>query len=299
MQYHIGMVLNGQITMSHATRRHAWPDTRRPYSLVVKRRRRRYRYATPSSRGMIKALSRKIAIPGADVWESFAMPVPPRPDHERLHKRLKESERLSLDYSEGHIPATRVLADLHAAQTTPVLVGGPAVGCWSGSPRATKDVDLVIPAAQQAAAENAITSAHPELVVTYANAKRDVTRFSDHSDPDFPADRIDLICDTSPVYRIATAEAVEIRPGVRIPSAEAMVVLKCAAAMALNRSPADCAQDHADLKRILFNCPWIDQAKVQALAGQVGPMLRDAVTETLSEVGRAVARTSRGPARGR
>lgn len=149
------------------------------------------------------------------------------------------------------VPATlEVLAALEAGGITAVVIGGVAVGCHSGRPRATIDLDLIVstvPKPRTLTKIGKIVNAvrlekHPSFLTFMAKSvvgDREV---------------VDLITAKAGSYGLTFDHTIELAiDGIRvlIPTAEMLVVLKYTAAVNPIRSKSKQAQDWADIYAIL------------------------------------------------
>ena len=139
-------------------------------------------------------------------------------------------------------------------------------------PRATQDVDVMVPYSQKKQATKAIHTAWPTLEVTELSQ---VVRFKDPGDLDAdgnPKPVIDVMLPWGKFQETILADQVVIdeETGDRIPTIEAAVVSKYAAVISPHRDFDKKEQDAVDLRRLIkANHAQIDQAVLQELAGQV------------------------------
>jgi hypothetical protein len=163
---------------------------------------------------------------------------------------------------------SRILAESGIACT---VIGGIAVGCYSGRPRATRDVDLVID-----------RSALPRSVAADLRAAVGARRIERlRSSIAFigktaagERELLDVITTRAGSYGLALehCETLDIAgTPVRIPTVEAMLALKYTAAVNPVRSAARAAQDWADIWAIADAQPSLRFAVIELLAEQIVP----------------------------
>ena len=139
-------------------------------------------------------------------------------------------------------------------------------------PRATQDVDVMVPFSQREKAAKAIASQWPTLL---RHNLPQVVRFMDGGDLDQagkPKPVVDLMMPWSP-FQITILKDhvwVDAETGHRLPTIEAAIVSKYAAYISPHRDLDKKAFDAGDLGR-LFKANWkdIDRERLSALAGQV------------------------------
>lgn len=154
-----------------------------------------------------------------------------------------------------------------------VFVGGVIVGCWTGVPRATEDVDLVL---GKGAPVRKIAKAIAKLqrgmtTVTYPS----VIRCAGLT-PIGRKNLIDLIRPYDGVYSHTEDHFVDLTVQgvhVRIPTPEMLVVMKYAAATSLSREPLKQRQDWVDLETVVRAQPNLDLVIVRSLANRIGSTL--------------------------
>ncbi|MBC7965081.1 MAG: hypothetical protein H7Z17_04065 [Fuerstia sp.] len=139
-------------------------------------------------------------------------------------------------------------------------------------PRATQDVDVMVPHNQKKKAIKAITSRWPGLE---KEEFEPVVRFYDPGELDRDGNKvpvIDLMLPWAPFQETILKEHVLIdaATGARYPTAEAAIVAKYAAMVSPSRKLAKKEQDASDLRKlILANHMDYDISRIQSLAGQV------------------------------
>ncbi len=139
-------------------------------------------------------------------------------------------------------------------------------------PRATQDVDVMVPYSQRERAVNAIAERWPMLQKLELSQ---VVRFLDPGDPDLegrPKPVIDIMLPWGKFLETALREHVIIdeKTGHRIPTLEAAIVFKYAAVISPHRTWDKKQQDAVDLRRVIkANIKAIDREKLIALSSQV------------------------------
>jgi hypothetical protein len=171
------------------------------------------------------------------------------------------------------IPPLDIAKILNRMKVFYVFGGGVIVGCWTGDPRATEDVDLILgKGAPVRKIVAAIGKIRKDLKSTIYPS---VIRFEGKS-PTGQRNLIDLIRPYDGVYSHAEEYFVDITVQgvpVRIPTPEMLVVMKFAAATSLTRAPLKQAQDMIDLKTVVLAQPTLDLVVVRRIANFIGPKL--------------------------
>ncbi|XZE55551.1 hypothetical protein SH139x_001566 [Planctomycetaceae bacterium SH139] len=139
-------------------------------------------------------------------------------------------------------------------------------------PRATQDVDVLVPYSQKQRAANAIANRWPTLS---KQSLSQVIRFSDPQDCDSdgkPQPVIDLMLPWSPFQELILREHVieDAETHSRYPTLEAAIVLKYAPLLSPQRSLDEKDYDACDLRRIIkANANKIDHARLRTLGDLV------------------------------
>ncbi len=166
------------------------------------------------------------------------------------------------------VAVTRILS---AAGIGAVVIGGLVVGCHTGRPRSTQDLDLVVDVAtlsrtvarKLGKAVGAQTmETHPSFI-SFLKKSRLGNR-----------EVLDVITSKAGSYGLVFTNAIPLQIAgltILIPTAEMLVVLKYTAATNPIRQPAKQAQDWADLLAILDANPSISVATIVYLADEVVP----------------------------
>lgn len=181
-------------------------------------------------------------------------------------ENLQKSFELSSQQIDDAVNPLEVAALFEREHVSYVLIGGHMLSFYTGTARATVDVDFIIGGAHFSRATKVIEAAFAQFKqkdhvyhVTYDTKKLGV------SDPE----RIDLVKDGFPLFR----EVVErychiVRSGkhtVKVPTAEAAMALKFAASISPNRGDENKPIDTADLLRLVRSRNTIDDAALMKL----------------------------------
>ncbi len=129
-----------------------------------------------------------------------------------------------------------------------VLVGGHMLAYYTDNPRATVDVDFIIAKKDFNEAVNLINNDYPNLIL---NDKNHHITFDDRNDNSKNAERIDLIKDEFPLFKMVLKTIQNTKEDIKIPVLEAAIVLKFAACISPNRSVEDKLVDQADLIQLI------------------------------------------------
>jgi len=160
------------------------------------------------------------------------------------------SHQLSRQQVEDAVSPFDVVALLNSDGIKYVLIGGHLLGHLTGSPRATVDVDVIVDSGQVGRAVRALEAKFPELSVQdlvhnvrFSSQKANGPRAID-------AERIDVVRADPPLFhRILERYSVNIQAKghrILVPTFEAAVALKFAAAISPNRGADSTPQDRAD-----------------------------------------------------
>lgn len=139
-------------------------------------------------------------------------------------------------------------------------------------PRATQDVDVMVPHNQKKKAVKAICARWPQLE---KEEFEPVVRFFDPGELDNQGNKvpvIDLMLPWGKFQETILKEHVRTDPrtGHRYPTAEAAIVAKYAALISPSRKIDKKDQDASDLRRLICsNQPNFDLTRIESLAGQV------------------------------
>lgn len=139
-------------------------------------------------------------------------------------------------------------------------------------PRATQDVDVMVPYSEKRRATEAIQNTWPALEMIEVSQ---VVRFKDPGDLDNDGNSrpvVDIMLPWGEYQETILAHhvVVDSETGDRIPTIEAAIVLKYAAIISPHRDIENREYDSGDLRRLVkANYDSIDQAVVERLANQV------------------------------
>ena len=186
---------------------------------------------------------------------------------------FERSYQLSKQHVDDAISPHEVAEVLNELKVKYVLIGGHVLGYFTGSPRATVDVDVMVSMAQASKAVRAIESKFPHL------ESRDLAhnvRFSSRQEgSNVDAERIDVVRARDPFFqRILSTYAVPLQSRGRIlhvPTAEAAVALKFAAAISPNRGDESRPQDRADLVSMIRKQPELKTQVLSELGDLIYP----------------------------
>jgi hypothetical protein len=165
---------------------------------------------------------------------------------------FEQSHRLSQQQVDDAVSPYELTAIFDEGGTRYVLIGGHVLGYLTGSPRATVDVDVIVSSGHVSRAVKAIKERFPELTV------QDLVynvRFSSARRSNVDPERIDVVRAGNPFFqRIVERHAVAIQSKghrVCVPTVEAAIALKFAAAISPNRGDENRPQDRIDLLAIV------------------------------------------------
>jgi hypothetical protein len=187
--------------------------------------------------------------------------------------RLTSCYRTTHDRRALDITPRQVMDCLRAAEVKDwLLMGLHGYVGYLPMPRATQDVDVMIPYSQKKRATQAIQDSWPTLQVSEVSQ---VVRFHDPGDLDGdgnPRPVIDIMLPWGEYQATILSQHVVVDDvtGDRIPTIEAAIVLKYAAIISPHRDIENREYDSGDLRRLVkSNYDDIDQAVVEKLANQV------------------------------
>jgi len=198
------------------------------------------------------------------------------------------SHLLSQQQVDDAVSPFDVVALLNAGGIKYVLIGGHLLGHLTGSPRATVDVDVIVASGQVADAVKALEAKFPELDVQdlFFNVRFSSRRGGGQGAID--AERIDVVRANNPFFqRVLERYAVSIQSKgfrVLVPTVEAAVALKFAAAISPNRGADSSPQDRTDLVAIIRNSQNLDAA----VLGELGDLVYPGGGRELQQVAAAV-----------
>jgi autonomous glycyl radical cofactor GrcA len=183
---------------------------------------------------------------------------------------FEQSHRLSQQQTDDAVSPYEVTAILEEGGIKYVLIGGHVLGYLTGSPRATVDVDVIVSNAHLSKAVKAIKARFPQL--TSEDLGYNV-RFNSGRSGHVDAERIDLVKAGNLFFqRILERYAAPIQSKgqrVYVPTVEAAIALKFAAAISPNRGDESRPQDRIDLLAIVRKHPNLNQATLAELGDLV------------------------------
>ncbi len=179
---------------------------------------------------------------------------------------LKKSFELSSQQVEDAVNPLEVAALFESQNVSYVLIGGHMLSYYTGTARATVDVDFIISGTDFERASQAIRKAYVQFKphnrvyhVTYDTKNPHV------KDPE----RIDLVRDGFPLFNsVVKKYCVTIRSKeqvVKIPTIEAAIALKFAALISPHRGDENKPVDQTDLLKLIRAKPKLDKKTLLAL----------------------------------
>lgn len=159
-----------------------------------------------------------------------------------------------------------VIDVLTSAQVRFMLAGAYAIGGWTGRPRATLDVDVLVTARHVRKAVLSIESAFPSLETRDTPV---VTRFVD---PKLKTAVIDVMKPNQPLFENALRHSVLIAVRgrkYRIPNLEFALAMKFAAMVSPWRDRSKKLMDGADFMAMLHRNPEVNLEKLSELGQRV------------------------------
>lgn len=185
---------------------------------------------------------------------------------------LQKSHDLSRQQVDDAVNPLEVAALFEKERLAYVLIGGHMLSYYTGTARATVDVDFIVGGADFSHAVRIIDQAYSQLKhhdrvyhVTFDSPKPDLK----------DAERIDLVKDGFPLFReVVRQHCITVRSSqhvVKIPTLEAAIALKFAASISPNRGDMNKPVDHADLLRLIRAKPQLDQQALSRMGDLVYP----------------------------
>jgi len=181
-------------------------------------------------------------------------------------ENLQKSFELSRQQIDDAVNPLEVAALFENENVSYVLIGGHMLSYYTGTARATVDVDFII---SNADFEHAVKTIH----TTYTQFKHHdrthhVTYDSKKPRANDP-ERIDLVKDGFPLFKAVVHEyCVTVRTKkhvIKIPTIEAAIALKFAASISPNRSDENKPIDNADLLKLIRSTPALNDKALVAL----------------------------------
>lgn len=190
-----------------------------------------------------------------------------------IENYLKQSHQLSQQAFGDAVSPEEVVLILSKIGARHVLIGGHMLSFYTGTPRATVDVDIIVSAAHVKKAIDAISLAFPQF------DEQDLVynvRFSSRAGGQGQnAERIDIVRSNTPLFdRIIKSHAVAVEADGRIvhlPSIEAAIALKFAAAVSPNRGDEKRPQDRTDLMLMISRNRSLNQGFLKELGNLAYP----------------------------
>ncbi len=185
-------------------------------------------------------------------------------------ENLQKSYELSSQQVEDAVSPLEVAALFEEKRFSYVLIGGHMLSFYTGTARATVDVDFIVSGTDFARAAKAVKNAYSQFKahdqvyhVTYDS------RRANQKDPE----RIDLVRDTFPLFREIVGQYCHILRSrehtVKIPTIEAAIALKFAASISPNRGDENKPVDNADLLRLVRSRSSLDTVALSKLGNLV------------------------------
>lgn len=206
------------------------------------------------------------------------MPVQARDIHARS---LATSSALSEYYIPNFISPLEVIRVLNAAKVRFMLVGTHALGGWTGKPRTTTDVDLLIGARLHKRAVRVLLAAFPQL------------RNDEHDDEtrlcytETGQALIDVMKANQVLYRAAFRHSHRVKwksQTYLIPSLELALAMKFTAMISVTRRRADQFSDAGDFMGMVESNSVIDSKNLHALGQLVYNGGGDEIVEKVRQV---------------
>ena len=165
---------------------------------------------------------------------------------------LEKSFELSSQQVKDAVNPLEVAAIFEKEKMAYVLIGGHMLSYYTGTARATVDVDFIVQGNDFSRAAAAIDKAYKQF--KHNDRIYHVTYDSMHPNTK-DSERIDLIRDKFPLFReVVQNYSVTIRGSkqtIKIPTPEAAIALKFAASISPNRGDENKPVDNADLLRLV------------------------------------------------
>ena len=201
---------------------------------------------------------------------------------EMIHSSgLATSTALSGYYVENFIAPVDVIRALDDKGIRFMLLGAHGLVGWIGEPRATQEVDILVPARSHKKAVQALLARFPHL---YCEDHEVVTRLHDR---DTKKVLIDVMKPNQPVTREALKQCHKVQSGKQaylVPTLEMALTLKFAAMISLTRADAKKYQDAHDFILMVQANPDIDLKKLTELGEHVYPGGGQEIVEKVRQV---------------
>ena len=185
---------------------------------------------------------------------------------------LQKSYEVSSQQIDDVVNPLEVVALLESEKVSYVLIGGHMLSYYTGMPRATADVDLIIDGVDFERTSMLIREAYTQLEhhdrinhVTYDSQKPGA------KDPE----RIDLVKDSFPLFKTVVRDhCVTVSAKnhtLKVPTLEAAIALKFAASISPNRGDENRPVDNADLLNLIRTSKKFDKKALTVLGEQIYP----------------------------
>jgi hypothetical protein len=201
--------------------------------------------------------------------------------HDIHAQSLATSSALSEYYVPKLITPLEVIRVLNAAKVRFVLLGAHGLGGWTGEPRATKDVDVLVAARSHKKAMRALLEAFPYL---QEEENPVVTRLRD---PETREVVLGVMKPNQPLYDDALKHTHSVQSGGQkylVPSLEMALAMKFSAMISLIRSDDKKHFDAGDFIRMVKANTDIDLVKLRALGQLVDNGGSDELVEKVRQV---------------
>jgi hypothetical protein len=186
---------------------------------------------------------------------------------------LEQTHQLSRQQVEDAVSPHELALILAQHGIEYVLIGGHVLGYFSGIPRATVDVDVIVAAHHASRAVQAIQKKFPHF--ESADLAENVRFSSRQGTSGFDSERIDVVRATQPFFQtILKSHTTEVRSKgqvLRLPTPEGAVALKFAAAISPYRADESRPQDRVDLVAIVRKQPELRQDVLAELGELIYP----------------------------
>ncbi len=194
---------------------------------------------------------------------------------------LATSSALSEYYVPNLITPLQVIRVLNAAKVRFMLLGAHGLGGWTGEPRATKDVDVLVASRSHKKGVRVLLAAFPHL---QEEDHQVVTRLRDPETGDVV---LDVMKPNQPLYQDALKHTHSVESsGQRylVPSLEMALAMKFSAMISLTRSDDKKHFDAGDFIRMVKVNPDVDLVKLHALGQLVYDGGGDELVEKVRQV---------------
>ncbi len=181
-------------------------------------------------------------------------------------EKLIESYEISKQSIDGVINPLEVIQLFEKHQIEYMLVGGHMLAYHTDNPRATVDVDFIIAKKDFKQAVSIINNVYPNLIL---NDKNHHITFDDKNDTSKHSERIDLIKDEFPLFKLVLKSIQNTNEEIKIPILEAAIVLKFAACISPNRPEEDKLVDQADLIQLIKSNNNLNKKIVSTLSESI------------------------------